>query len=302
MKTAVFFTNVVLVLILHVVQACDRTPAFPSPGDPLYEQCLYCEEFLNSDMHVIPVGDDLVSVWNETSGWMIRNIRPEWEAIFPEDSLVLYQNAKGKYGFMYAPIAWYRIPAQYDQAWPYSEGVAAVRKDNRVSFIDPFGKAAVGGFSFPWNGHFLDRAIFFRNGVCPAASEDRLCGAVDHDGNWVINPLYKDVQLLDEGVLCESPGVSVLYAYDGTVLNPCIIEDIYLLTFKGKPVNACKYEVNGRFGLMDLAGNRLTDALYTDVWAMTERLFGGRLTDEKSVVVINGKGEVMRSPVSAPRE
>ena len=60
-------------------------------------------------------------------------------------------------------------------------------------------------------------------------------------------------------------------------------------------MNACKYEVNERLGLMDLEGRRLTDALYDDVLALTGNLYGGRLTDGKSLVVLNGKGEVVRT-------
>ena len=93
----------------------------------------------------------------------------------------------------------------------------------------------------------------------------------------------------------ESPGVSVLYGYDGQVINPCIVEGIIRLTYKGQPVNACKYEINERFGLMDLEGRRLSDALYYDVLALTGNLYGGRLTDGKSLAVLNGKGEVIRT-------
>lgn len=283
-----------LLLILSAA-GCDSTPTFPTPEDPMYGECEYCEEMLlNSDLHVIPTGDGLVSVWSDCSGWMIRNIRPDWEALSPSDSLILYRNAKGKYGFMYAPVAWYRIPAMYDRAWPYSEGVAAVMKDKRVHFIDTYGKPAVGGFSFPWNGHYVDRPVF-RNGVCAAANENRLCGAINHDGQWVIDPRYKDVQLLDEGILCDAPGVRVLYGYDGKVISDCIVEHVSQLTIKGKPVNACKYEVNGRFGLMDLDGRRLTDALYLNIWAITGSLFGGELSDEKSAVVLNNKGEIVKT-------
>ena len=281
--------------LLAVVVGCDRTPQFPTPDDPMYGDCENCEEMLlNSDLHVIPTGDGLVSVWSDCSGWMIRDIRPDWEMLFPSDSLILYRNAKGKYGFMYAPVAWYRIPATYDRAWPFSEGIAAVMKDKRVYFIDTFGKRAAGGFSFPWNGHYVDQPVF-TNGVCAAADENRLCGVIDHDGQWVITPRYKDIQMLEEGILCEAPGVSVLHGYDGRVINPCIVEDVVRLTYKGQPVNACKYETNERFGLMDLEGRRLTDALYQDVLALTGNLYGGRLSDGKSLAVLNGKGEVIRT-------
>ncbi|MBR4685911.1 MAG: WG repeat-containing protein [Candidatus Methanomethylophilaceae archaeon] len=282
-------------LTLTALTGCKGAPDFPTPDHPMYGDCDNCEQMLLSpDMHVIPTGDGLVSVWNDCTGWMIRDIRPDWEILFPSDSLILYRNAKGKYGFMYAPAAWYRIPAMYDLAWPFSEGIAAVMKDKRIHFIDTFGKPAAGGFSFPWNGHYVDRPIF-TNGVCAAADENRLCGVIDRDGRWVVEPRYKDVQMLEEGILCESPGVSVLYGFDGEIINPCIVGDVIRLTFKGAPVNACKYEVNERFGLMDLEGRRLTDALYDDVLALTGNLYGGRLTDGKSLVVLNGKGEVVRT-------
>ena len=126
-----------------------------------------------------------------------------------------------------------------------------------------------------------------------------MCGAIDHNGQWVIGPQFKDVQLLEEGILCESPGVGILYNYVGDILNPHIIEDVYRLSLKGNPIDAYKYEINERFGLMDLDGRRLTDALYLNVWAITENLFGGVLSDGKSSVVINRKGEVVKQHPSS---
>lgn len=294
MRTLAYYPQIIVALALSLA-GCRQAPDFPVPGDPMHGECSSCEEFLlNSRLHVIPSQNGLVSIWDEKAGWLAENLYPEWETEFPSDTLVLVQNQRGKYTYIHAVWGTYWINDAFDMAWPFSEGVAAVMKNKRVYFIDAHGQPSVGGFSFPWNGHYVDRPIF-RNGACAAADEKRKCGVINLKGEWLIEPLYKDVRFLDEGILCEAPGIGILFSYDGTVINPCVIESVSRLTLKGKPLSVCIYEVNERVGLMDLEGRRLTEAVYVEIWAMTEHLFGGRLSDEKSAVVINTRGEVVRT-------
>ena len=284
-----------IALAIIPMAGCQRVPDLPVAGDPMYEECASCEEFLlDSHLHVIPSHDGLVSIWDEKAGWLAEDMYPEWETKFPSDTLVLVRNGRGRYAYIHAVFGVYWITDTFDMAWPFSDGVAAVMKDKRVYFIDFWSEQAVGGYSFPWNGHYVDQPIF-KNGVCAVANEDRQCGVIDLDGHWVIEPQYSDIQFLDEGIICESPGVSILYSYDGAVINPCIVEHVSRLSLKERPLAACMYEINERVGLMDMDGHRLTEAVYTEIWPMTENLFGARLSDGKSAVVLNKKGEVVRT-------
>ena len=288
-----FNPSILFIVTLLTFICCQCVPKLPVPGDPAFEMCSSCEEFLlDSHLHVVPSRGGLVSIWDDRVGWLARDMYPDWEALSPSDTLVLVRNAKGRYTFIHAIFGVYWTPGSFDKAWPYSEGVAAVMENKRVRFIDSLSEPAVEGFSFPWNGYDMDQPVF-RNGVCPVATEDRLCGVIDHQGRWVIGPAYKDVQLLDEGILCEGPGLSVLYSYDGTVLNPCIVEHVSTLTLSGKAVGLCIYETGGLFGLMDAEGRRLTDPIYSRISAQTRNLFAGTLSDLKSSVVLNRRGEVV---------
>lgn len=271
-----------------------KEPADPAPGDPMAVACSDCNEFLlNSEFKTVPSHDGLVSVWGKYAGWTLIDVMPEWETVFPYDTLVMYRSAEGKYGFFDATAGWCRIPPMYDLAWPYSEGVAAVMRDKRVHFIDTLGHRAVGGRSFPYNGHYLDR-IVFKNGLCAVANDDRRCGVVDHDGNWVIEPAYHDIMMEDDYIICIAPGVRRQYAYDGTLINGCVVEDTWALKYRDAPTGLFLYEISERLGLMDSRGMRLTEPLYGDIVPISSELFKARLSDEVSYVVLDRKGRVVR--------
>lgn len=309
MKQALIFLTLVAHLFVgcssHVRQASfffrqgfrvlrDNEPEDPAPGDPMYDACAYCNEFLmDSEFKTVPSHDGLVSVWGKYAGWTLVDVNPEWETVFPYDTLVLYRNAEGRYGFFDARAAWCRIPPTYDQAWPFSEGVAAVLKDKRVHFIDTLGRSAVGGYSFPWNGHYLDRFVF-KSGLCAVADDTRRCGVMDLHGNWVVPPAYLDIEMEQDHILCIAPGVRHQYDYKGTLVNDCVVEAVVPLKVNGTATGQYYYEVSEKTGLMEGDGRRLTQPIYEEIVALSPTLYRARLSDGVSEVLLNRKGQIVR--------
>jgi len=74
------------------------------------------------------------------------------------------------------------IPAEFDRAWPFSEGRALVKKDGKLFFIDNAGTQAFESV--------FDRAGFFHEGMAWILVEGKL-GYINRSGNIVIAPRFE---------------------------------------------------------------------------------------------------------------
>ena len=82
------------------------------------------------------------------------------------------------------------IPAQFDHVWPFSEGLAAVRKDNKLIFINQTGEIVINTDL----GRMPDEVdCKFINGYCIVNSVEGLTGLIDKQGNWALQPIYDEV-------------------------------------------------------------------------------------------------------------
>ena len=79
------------------------------------------------------------------------------------------------------------IPAQYDKAWVFSEGLACVYDKGMLHFIDHKGQALMGK-EFPYTKRIDDYC--FHNGLCQMLGDNNRIGLIDKQGNWVVSPEY----------------------------------------------------------------------------------------------------------------
>jgi hypothetical protein len=79
------------------------------------------------------------------------------------------------------------IPAQYDKAWIFSEGVACVYDKGTLHFIDHKGQTLMDKV-FPYTERIDDYC--FHNGLCQMLGDDNRIGLIDKQGNWVVDPVY----------------------------------------------------------------------------------------------------------------
>ena len=98
-----------------------------------------------------------------------------------------YQNKK--WGYMNLQTG-ESIPAQFDHVWPFSEGLAAVRKDKKLIFINQTGEIVI-NTDLGWMPDEID--CKFINGYCVVNSVEGLTGLIDKKGNWALQPIYDDV-------------------------------------------------------------------------------------------------------------
>lgn len=153
------------------------------------------------------------------------------------------------------------IPAQFERAWIFSEGLGAVVQDNRLGFIDKTGKIVI-PCEYEWRNKQGDHVDYlFRKNVCPAFDSSGRQGLIDKQGQWVLPPEYDHIDppvndlrvvrtngrygLLDslmgwvfpleydwislekQGIVVQKKSSQTLYAYDGkTVLQPFIYDHL----------------------------------------------------------------------------
>lgn len=119
--------------------------------------------------------------------------RVSWVSDVPSgDSLAVYCH-HDKRGYVNVNTGEIVIEAQYDNAWVFSEGVAAVGKGDKVGFIDHNNELVI-----PW-GYFNTVAcgdsvdFVFHEGYCVMADSSGLYGVIDKSGEWALEPQYDQI-------------------------------------------------------------------------------------------------------------
>lgn len=171
------------------------------------------------------------------------------------DSLTFFSNGE-KRGFFNRFTGKVVIPAQYDKGWVFNEGVACVMKDHQVQVIDHTGKELL-EHPFAYTGRIY--SYIFHNGLCPMMDDSERIGLVDYTGQWVIEPIYKEIEYNNENfwLVFDSVWNEGLLFGDGSVFLPCEYADIDILDnifvtaknhlqqvydCQGNLVNPCNFE------------------------------------------------------------
>lgn len=176
------------------------------------------------------------------------------------DSLTVYFK-DGLRGFLNARTGRVVIPAQYRHAWVFSEGVAAVVDNSgKIGFINADNEVVL---PFVYD-YYVPQAIdyLFCDGLCVMTDDEGHCGLIDLAGRWAVEPEYDYIwqpkygkyrmvrqgarygmlgEHLDllfpveydeadygsteaDGVMLTRDGVKQQVAFDGTVIEPFVID------------------------------------------------------------------------------
>ena len=107
-----------------------------------------------------------------------------------KDSLAVFSK-NGKRGYLNRFTGQIVLPAIYTRAWVFSEGIAAVEKDNELVFIDHSGNIVI---DKDFDVHFDVPQYVFHDGYCVVKSAvNGKSGLIDREGNWVLQPEYDAV-------------------------------------------------------------------------------------------------------------
>lgn len=227
--------------------------------------------------------------------------REEWESEMKRErenpeGIIAFEDDNGKRGYKIESTGEVIVPAQYDHAWVFSEGVGAVLVDSTVFFVNRDGNKA---FEQEFHPKQLFAVIKFDDGYCAMFSDkEPLYGMVDHQGNWALPPVFELAWVGDDGfyaVLPNDDNVLKLYDFDGkTVLNDFVINKVSELYYKddnGEQGLAtlrkyCSREF-GPNGLITTDGRVITHPVYKEIEAITKDLY----LCKPQGVLINSEGK-----------
>ena len=156
----------------------------------------YVDATLSKDVVVYYYADDTYRVYN-TSTEKYKTPRISWVVSAAEnDSLGVYAIGDRR-GFINTKTGDVVIDAKandYEKAWVFSDGLAAVMKDGKVGFIDANNKLVI-----PFRFDYSDKCVMyeigylFHDGYCVMTNKDGKFGLIDISGNWVVEPEYDEL-------------------------------------------------------------------------------------------------------------
>ncbi len=204
-----------------------------------------------------------------------KYLTPKLEHIYDNwgitDTLTVFFH-KNKRGFLNVYTGEIVIPAQYEKAWIFSEGLGAVVKDNKLGFINKKGEMTI-PCRYEWRNNPYEQPDFlFTNGHCAVLDTNGKWGFINTKGEWIIEPQYICIQyaykgyyiveynekygLLDnnlqsvfpveydwielepEGIIFRQESSQKLYAYDGkTVIKDFVYNSIVDIFYNSGRVN-----------------------------------------------------------------
>ena len=114
---------------------------------------------------------------------------------YTDDSLVVFRSHdREKRGYINIHTGRIVIPAQYDRAWNFSEGLAAVIKEGEISFINEQGEQAFPEtFPFHFDDSHAHYAFQFHDGLCVMITWDHKWGMINTRGEWIVEPIYTEI-------------------------------------------------------------------------------------------------------------
>lgn len=114
----------------------------------------------------------------------------DWVSGYSNDTtLGVFATLDNKRGYFDTKSGEVVIPAEYDYAWAFSEGLAGVVKNGKIGFINADNEIVIPFmFDCPKPGYMLD--YIFREGHCVINDLEGKCGAIDREGNWVLPQEY----------------------------------------------------------------------------------------------------------------
>lgn len=173
------------------------------------------------------------------------------------------------------------IAARYDEVTFFSEGLAAVKQNNRWGFIDTAGNLKI-DYQFTETENFVD-------GLCKIKARgnvnEELSGVIRKDGTFLLPIEYQEVYIHDQEILFSKRGK---YGFVNRKTNQIIhLANERLIGFQNE---LGLFIRNEKYGLLDLTGKTVVEPIYEYIDGM---LKGGfylvTLGGKKGVLDKNGK-------------
>lgn len=156
----------------------------------------YDDHKLSDNITLHSFSDNKWRVYDKQAGEYTTD-KINWLSEVPEnDSLAVYA-LPNKRGYINVNTGRIVIDAEsndYHKAWVFSDGLAAVMKDDKIGFINANNEVVI-PFQFDYSDECRMHNIGyqFHNGYCIMTNADGDLGLIDKGGNWVIEPSYDEI-------------------------------------------------------------------------------------------------------------
>ena len=161
------------------------------------------------------------------------------------DSLAVYA-LPNKRGYINVNTGRIVIDAEtndYRKAWVFSDGLAAVMKDDKIGFINANNEVVI-PFQFDYTNKcsMYDFGYLFHDGYCIMTNKDGDLGLIDTTGKWIVEPAYDEIWAPHESgyrIIVDNSKHGVLDSR-GNVVYPAeygyvdVLSDGFILTKGGK--------------------------------------------------------------------
>ena len=205
----------------------------------------YWDRKLSDNITLHSFSDNKWRVYDKQTGEYTTD-KINWLSEVPEnDSLAVYA-LPNKRGYINVNTGRIVIDAEandYRKAWVFSDGLAAVMKDDKIGFINANNEVVI-PFQFDYTDkcRMWDFGYVFHNGYCAMTNADGDLGLIDKSGNWVVEPAYDEIWAPHESgyrIIVDNSKHGVLDS-KGNVIYPAeygyvdISSDGFILTKGGK--------------------------------------------------------------------
>lgn len=229
----------------------------------------WCDEDLGRNIEIRHFSNNQAAAYNKITD---ERLSPKlrWISCVPErDSLTVFCDKEGKRGYLNVNTGRVVIDGQYDHAWHFSEGLAAVVADNgKVGFINYDNEMVIPAVY----DYVVDYDYLFKDGICVLPDsqtnmygainkqgelrlpmeysrifkaynestwyirKDGKCGLADADMNIIFEPVYDNVRSnpSENNAYLTLNGVKQLVSFDGEVILPFVIDQTWPMKYMAK--------------------------------------------------------------------
>lgn len=151
-------------------------------------------QWLSNDIYVYNDYDDTPQyIRNNKTGKIIVKEPVCIQVSRHGDEMVMFSEY-GKYGYLNRKTGDLLLKPQYDKAWMFSEGYAAVCMEDSLFFIDKTGKEYYKELGLCRQGDFYYPNYEFHQGLCVVSNRKGKWGILKSDGTWALPIQYDEIE------------------------------------------------------------------------------------------------------------
>ena len=240
------------------------------------------------------------------SGW-VQNFIPKYSIISTvseNDSLAVYEyfDKRGYINVNNNEVVISARKNDYEKAWSFSEGLAAVMKDGKIGFINEKNEVVI---PFEFRYSYQNRCYIFEGGRCVVSYKDGKMGIIDTAGRWVLEPVYDIIQSFPDCIFLVKDGKKWQVDLDGNIVQSFLYDGSESLMY---PVGVdesgevryelsdyVKYEINMCYGIMNrITGKIVLPAIYENVRMLSKELFEVQCTSSYEWCLVDKNGNIVK--------